>query len=149
MKLHRFGKRAVVLGVFLGALAISGAAFAYFTSAGSGTGSATVGSSSNVQISNDTPASQLYPGGSAVSVAVHLHNPGNGNEYVGTVSGTVANSNGGTCLGSWFTVAPITYNAEVNAGATNNTSTTISMTDSGTIQDACQGQTLTIDWSSN
>jgi hypothetical protein len=147
MKLHRFGRKAAVLGIFLGAVAISGVAFAYFTSGGSGSGSATVGSTSAVQISNDTPAGQLYPGGSAVSVSVHLHNPGSGNEYIGTVSGSVEDN--GSCLGSWFTVAPKAYNAEVNAGATNDTTTTISMSDSGGNQDACQGKTLTIDWSSN
>ena len=59
MKLHKFGRKAAVLGIFLGALVISGVAFAYFTSGGSGTGSATVGSTSTVQISNDTPAGRF------------------------------------------------------------------------------------------
>lgn len=152
MRKYLTKKRMIVLTVIALAIGAAGGAYAYFTSTGSGTGSATVGSSSNIAITSDAPSASLYPGAPAASVAVHLHNPGSGNEYVGTVTGTVEDITSGPnagCLGTWFTVAPITYNSEVNAGATNNTSTTISMTDASASQDACQGATLTIDWSSN
>jgi hypothetical protein len=140
-------KRVVLLAIAAVAAALAAGGYAYFTSIGSGSGNASVGSSANIVITNGAPSGLLYPGAPAVSVPVHLHNPGSGNEYVGTVSGVVEDN--GSCLGSWFTVAPISYDAEVNAGATNDTATTIAMSDANAIQDACQGQTLTIDWSSN
>jgi hypothetical protein len=121
-------------------------AYAYFTSTGSGTGSATVGSSAGITLSG-SPAAQLFPGGADAPVTVSIHNPGGGKEYVGTISGTVADNGG--CLGSWFTVDPVGYNASVAAGATVTTATNVRMTDSGTSQDACQGKTMTISWASN
>jgi hypothetical protein len=142
-------KRSIISGVvaIVAVAAIAFGAYAYFTSSGSGSGNATVGTTSNIQITNDTPVAQLYPGGADVPVTVHLHNPGGGNEYVADVSGMVADNGG--CLGSWFVVDTKHYNAEVNHGATNDTTTNIRMLDSGTDQSACENATLTINWSSN
>ena len=140
-------KRVTVTLTVVASLALAVSAYAYFSSTGSGTGQATVGSSSAVQLSSDA-ITGLFPGGADVPVTVHVHNPGSGAEYVGTISGSVATS--GSCLGSWFQVDPITYNTDVAAGANGaNASTKVRMLDSGTNQDACQGQTLTINWSSN
>jgi hypothetical protein len=142
-------RRLIALGLAAVAVGIAGGAFAYFSSTGSGSGTATVGSSASIQLSSPNVGT-LYPGGAAVPVTVTIHNPGAGNEYVGTVSGSVANGGtGGNCLGSWFTVAPVVYNTDVAAGASPTANTTVTMNDSGTNQDACQGATLTINWSSN
>jgi hypothetical protein len=122
------------------------AAYAYFSSTGSGTGSASVGASSTIQLSSPAVGT-LYPGGPAVPVTVSIHNPGSGNEFVGTISGTVADNTG--CLGSWFTVDPITYDTSVVAGDTATASTNVRMVESNTNQDACQSKTVTINWSSN
>jgi hypothetical protein len=146
MKFFTKKRSVIALVAFVVAALAAVGAYAYFTSTGSGSGNATVGSSSNIVITNDTVGT-LYPGGADVTVPVHLQNPGGGNEYVGTVSGTVADNGG--CLGSWFVVDPVTYNAEVNHGATNGTSTKVRMLDAATSQDACQGATLTVNWSSN
>jgi hypothetical protein len=141
-------KKFIVLAA-IGAVAIGVAAFgayAYFSSSGTGTGTASVGASSAIALSSPAVGT-LYPGGPDVPVTVSIHNPGSGNEYVGTISGTVADN--GTCQGSWFTVDPITYNTQVAAGATTTASTHVRMTESGTNQDACQSKTVTINWSSN
>jgi hypothetical protein len=128
-------------------LACAVSAWAYFSSTGAGTGTATVGSSSQVALSSDA-VNGLYPGGADVPVTVHVHNPGSGAEFVGTITGTVADN--GNCLGSWFTVDPITYNADVAAGQDGaDAVTAVRMADSGTPQDACQGVDMTINWSSN
>jgi len=142
-------RRLIVLAAVAAAVGLAGGAFAYFTSTGSGTGSATVGSSSNIQLSSPT-VGPLYPGGPDVPVTVTIHNPGSGNEYVATISGTIADGGAGNnCSGSWFTVAPIVFDTDVAGGASPTASTTVTMADSGTNQDACQGATLTINWSSN
>lgn len=147
MKKHITKRRAVFAAIVVVALAIaSGVAFAYFSSSGTGTGSAAVGSSTGIVLSSDN-VSGLYPGGSDVTVAVHVNNPGSGNEYVNQISGAVADN--GTCLGTWFQVDPIAFAQNVTHGATVNTSTKVRMLDSGSNQDACQGKTMTINWSSN
>ncbi len=149
MRGHFTKRRLIAVAVVAVAIAIAGGAFAYFSSTGSGTGTAGVGSTSNIELSSPSVGT-LYPGGSAVPVTVTIHNPGNGNEYVGTISGSVADGGtGGNCLGSWFTVAPIVYDTNVTAGASPTANTTVTMNDSGTNQDPCQGATLTINWSSS
>ena len=140
-------KGLVLLAIMVAAVVTAVGAYAYFSSTGTGTGSATVGSSVTVNLSSDA-VSGLYPGGVDVPVTVHVANPGNGNEYVATISGTVADN--GACQGSWFQVDPVTYNHDVTHNASGPDATTaVRMLDSNTNQDACQGKTLTINWSSN
>ena len=146
MKKHSTKRRLIAVAVVVLAIGLGTGAFAYFTAGGSGTGSATVGSASTIQLSSD-PVTGLYPGAAAVPITVHVHNPGNGSQYVGTITGTVADNGG--CLGSWFTVASVTYNHDVAPGDGPDATSSISMTDANANQDACQGATLTINWSSN
>jgi hypothetical protein len=146
MRFLKSKKAVAFLGMLIVAAVAAFGAYAYFTSTGSGSGSANVGSSSGVQLSG-SPSTSLYPGGADAAATVSIHNPGSGNEYVGTISGSVADNGG--CLGSWFTVDPITYNATVAGGATATAATHVRMSDSGTNQDACQGKSVTVNWSSN
>jgi hypothetical protein len=128
-------------------LAMAGAAYAYFTSVGSGSGSATVGSTSSVNLSS-TVVGDLFPGAAATPVTVKVHNPGGGTQHVATISGTVADN--GTCLGSWFTVASVTYNHDVAGGADGpDGASSVKLNETGSNQDACQGKTVVINWSSN
>lgn len=139
-------KRVVVLTIVALAIGVGTTAFAYFSSTGAGTGSATVGSSSAVVLSSPS-VGPLYPGGADVPVTVSIQNPGSGNEYVNQVTGAVATNSG--CLGSWFVVDPVTYGGDVTHGATVTASTNVRMLDASANQDACQGKTLTINWTSN
>src|SRR5262249_41256355 len=121
-------KRGIILLATMVAAAIAAVGgYAYFTSIGSGSGGPTVGTSSNIQITSDTPVAQLYPGGADVPVTIHLSNPGGGNEFVNDVSGTVADNGG--CLGSWFQVDTKHYAAVVNHGQSAATTTSIRMLD--------------------
>ena len=147
MKVIKSKKGIALLATLAVAVVAAVGAYAYFTSTGTGTGSASVGSSAGINLSSDA-VSGLFPGGVDVPVTVHVANPGNGNEYVGTISGSVQTSGG--CQGSWFVVDPIAYNTDVTHNASGpNAATAVRMLDSGTDQDACQGLTLTINWSSN
>jgi hypothetical protein len=120
-------------------------AYAYFTNSGSGSGTATVGTSSGITLSG-SPAQLLYPGGADRSVTVTITNPGSGAQYVGTVSGTVADNGG--CDGDWFEVDPVLVGATLAPGASTTRSTVVRMLDSGTNQDACKNASMTITWSS-
>jgi predicted ribosomally synthesized peptide with SipW-like signal peptide len=133
---------AAVAVVALGAMG----AYAYFTSVGTGAGTATVGTSSTVNLSSPN-VGPLYPGSGTLPVTVTINNPGTGSQFVGTVSGTVATKAG--CDGSWFTVAPIAFNAEVAGGASPTAATTVRMNNVASSQDACKGLAMDIAWASN
>jgi hypothetical protein len=144
-----FSKRTwVVLGLVAAVAALASVgAYAYFTAAGSGTGSASVGSSDAIELSSPL-VGDLYPDGADVPVTVTISNAGgSGAQFVDTVSGVVADN--GACLGSWFEVDPIAYQDTIAAGGSDTAGTNVRMNDSGTNQDACQGLTMTINWSSN
>ena len=129
-------------------LAISAVgAYAYFTANGTGTGSATVGTSSAILLSS-TPVTNLLPNGEDHSVTVTIENPGSSDQLVGTVSGVVADNTG--CLGAWFQVDSVPYNATLAAETSADVLTEVRMpVNTTTNQNACQGKQLTINWSSN
>jgi hypothetical protein len=117
-----------------------GIAYAFFTSTGSSTGNASVGSATTwtVAVANDTTHS-LYPGSGSESLAYTITNAGTGNQQLSTITASVADS--GSCLGSWFTAVPTTSGLPVTL-AHNGTYTgtvAVALTESGTNQNACQG----------
>lgn len=138
-------------------LAIGGAAFAYFTSSGSGTGTAAVGSSSAVTL-HATVTSSLYPGTSS-PVSFTVDNPSSGSQRVGTISLTSITVDAGhstcsTAIGGGnpdFTMAAVTVNKvfEQGNGQTVTPTGSLTMNETGTNQDACQGATLTLHLSNN
>ena len=146
MRKHLTKKRVMVLAVAAVAAALGTTAFAFFTANGSGTGSASVGSASAITLSGD-PTGTFYPGGADLPVTVSISNTGSGGQYVGTISGSVATNAG--CLGTWFQVDSVNYNNTIAAGGSDTASTNVRMLDSGTNQDACQGKSMTVNWSSN
>jgi hypothetical protein len=92
-------KLVVTMGV-VGAIALSGIAYAYFTTSGSGTGTATVGTSSALTLHGLTSGS-LYPG-TSTAVTFTADNPSPGKQEVGTIhlaSIVACNTafSGGTC----------------------------------------------------
>jgi hypothetical protein len=76
-------KRLLVLAA--GVLAIVGAVggYAYFSASGSGTGTASVGTSSNLTL-HATTGGALYPG-TSTTVTFTVDNPSSGHELVGTI----------------------------------------------------------------
>lgn len=142
-------KRFAVLGA-VAILAMAGIAVAYFTSTGSGTGSATVGSSTAFKVTvAAATGGPLYPGSGSENLAYTVKNEGSGAQNVNSTSATVASEGGNItqggvevpgCKASWFT-ATDTSPAPVNlkGGESASGSVEVTMQDSGTNQDACQG----------
>jgi hypothetical protein len=148
--MKRQSKRAwvlVAIAAIAGVMAAVGA-YAYFTNTGTGTGTAEVGTSSGITLSGDA-AGLLYPGGPARTATVTITNPGAGAQFVDTISGVVEDDGG--CLGSWFEVDSITYQATLAPSASDTEDTLIRMLDPATPtnQDVCKGKTMNITWSSN
>jgi hypothetical protein len=77
-------KRALTAVAGVCVLAIAASAYAYFTTTGSGTAIATVGTSSTVTLKG-TVTGNLYPGSSS-PVALTVDNPSSGKQRVGTIS---------------------------------------------------------------
>jgi hypothetical protein len=158
---------AVVLTVGL-VIGAGGVAYAYFTSGGSGSSTASVGTAgaSDFTLSSAGPTGDLYPGSAPSPFDVSALNGGTTDEYIGTVYLSVASdpgtgdaeTTGGVpipdCLASWFTVTPsIALDQTVAPGDSVSTSGLdltlpgIQMTESGTDQSACEGGTVLMDFS--
>jgi hypothetical protein len=146
-------KLVVVIGVFA-VMAIAGAALAYWTSTGTGSGSAAAGSAGNYTVTA-TVGTGIHPAGN-VAVSGTITNNTSSALEVHTISTDpdVAFDNGMTfdtlhssCNGGWFhftgTVTGGTQTLAASGGATPY-SGTLSMDESATNQDACQGATITL-----
>lgn len=97
-------------------------------------------------------APSLYPGGPAQPVDFAITNPGNASVFVGHVAITATdNSRSGVgCQTSWYSVAPGSPGVALNATIPTGTSfyspsgASISMTETNTNQDACQGANVNL-----
>jgi hypothetical protein len=150
-------KRALLALTTVAALAVAGVAFAYFTSSGSGTGAATVGSSSSLTL-HATVSGTLYPGASS-PVSFTVDNPSGGSERVGTISlsSITADASHSSCStvitggNPDFTMSPVTVNHTFASGNGQSVTPggTLTMNETGVSQDACQGATLTLHVTNN
>jgi hypothetical protein len=144
-------KRAIVALAAIAVVAFAGVAYAYFTTTGAGSGSATVGTSSAVVLHGTAPAT-LYPGTSSV-VNFTVDNPSSGHQLVNTihldsVSTDVAHS---ACVTTDFTMPDVVATQDVPAGnGTAITATgTLTLNNTSVSQDDCKNAPLTLHLSSN
>ena len=155
-------KRVVVLTVAALAIGISGGAYAWFSSTGSGTGSASVGTSTAVTLHGSTSGT-LYPATNE-TVTLTVDNTGGGNEYVGTIylasitadgghascSTTIADGSGAKDTSKDFYMPDKIVNTDYTPGSGQAAGTsTLYMNDTGVSQNGCQGATLTLHLTSN
>jgi hypothetical protein len=152
------------LGLFV-LLAFSGAAVAYFTTTGAGTGNAQVGTNSALTITPTItpPAGGLVPGGTGAATQFSVNNPSSGNQYVTSASlsgvqaysdsghtNNISGTGAGQCDTAQFTMASVTENQNVPSGNTTLTNNgSLKLNDSGTNQNACKGAYLVASFTSN
>ncbi len=170
-------RRKVLAGIsVLGVLALAGAAIAYFTASGSGTASATVGTSTAMTI-HGSSASTLYPGGSS-TMTFTVDNPSSGSQQLGTIhlasvkacTGTGSSWNGSSCSNSGteqttcesvetgnsdqntanFWMADVAANQDISPGNGQPVTATgtLKMNDLSGSQDACKNANLTLNFTS-
>jgi hypothetical protein len=135
-------------------LASGGAAFAYWTVGGSGTGTAATGTVANVTVVQTSTITAMAPGDSAQTLSGNFTNPNAGPVYVGTVTASISSvtkaggAPAGTCDATDYTLAnaAMTVNAEVPAGAAQGawTGATIKFNNKASNQDACKGATVNL-----
>jgi hypothetical protein len=162
MKFIKSKKGLALLATLAVAAIAAVGAYAYFTSTGSGTGTATVGSDSAWTVGQTgTSGGALYPDptigtGNIQSKAYDVTNPSLGNQYLTSVTVQVANADGsawasGSCNAGDFSVggaAPgATYTdldsaGNFTAGETKSDSVTVQMIDNNADQNDCRGLTV-------
>jgi len=143
----RTNKRLAVI-VVAGALVVigGGAAYAYWTSTGVGSGTATTGTSVEfVVASSAATGGPLTPGGPSQTVGFTVANPGTGSQQLSSVVVTVANADGTTwnsvtgCSASDYTIGtPVVSYGEIAPSGITSGTVTITMDDDPVDQDGCK-----------
>jgi hypothetical protein len=142
------GKAVVVAAVIT--VATAGGAYAYWSSIGTGTGSATTGTSSALLVTTDAATgSPLTPGGPTQTIAFHVQNASSGVQRLSAVSVTVAASTGAAwtavagCSAADYTVGtPAFTPGDIASGASTDGTVTVTMKNLATNQDACKNVTV-------
>lgn len=149
MSQTRFRKRVMVPLVALTALGATGAAIAYFTTTGSGTGQATVGSDTPWSVTFGATTGTVYPGAGTSTVHYTITNNGGGHQYVNSTSAAVVDDGSGNiedngvpvpgCLSSWFTVTNVPpAGVDLAPGGQTTGSADMTMSNANTSQNACE-----------
>jgi hypothetical protein len=174
--LRRFTKKRSLVLSGLGLLLLAGGAVAYFTTSGSGTGTAAVGTSSALAI-HGTSASTLYPGTTS-TVSFTVDNSSSGHQQLGTIhlasvkacTGSGSSWNGSACsnsgteqstcesveTGAADTTTANFWMADVVSGQDFGSGSGQAVTATGTLkmnnlssnQDACKNANLTLNFTS-
>lgn len=157
-------KRRRRAGFVVAAVALTavggGAAFSYWTTSGSGTGSAATGTVSAVTIKATSAAvTGLYPGGPAQAIAGSFDNGNPGQVYIHQVSVAISGITGGAndtnlpaCTAADFTVVqPTVTNAQIasGTGVGSWTGASLAMKNSATDQGNCKNATVALAFTSN
>ena len=127
-----------------------GVAFAYWTSSGTGTGSATTGTSVALDVTSSAPTGPaLSPGGASQSVPFEVSNPGSGSQSLTSVAVTVAAEDGTEwidtpgCSAADYTLGtPVVTYGPIAGGDSVSGTVSVTMNSLDADQDACQGVTV-------
>jgi hypothetical protein len=150
MKLIKTKKGFALLAMLAVAAVAAVGAYAYWTTTGSGNGSALNASSNGTIVLHASFAPGLTPGASE-AVSFTADNLNSSSLYVGTVSSVVSTSDAG-CLPADFTVPPAIENQTIPAntsGVALGIDSTITFADTALNQDHCKGATVTLTLTSN
>ena len=156
-KTKRATKRNLAIaGVTVLLLGGAGAAYAFWTAGGSGTGTATTGSNVEITANQTSPITNLHPGGTAQTLSGNFTNTNDGPTYVTSISVSVASVTpvgAGTCIASDYVIAgsPIAVGTDIPAGTNVGawTGATINFVNKATNQDGCKGATVNLAYTIN
>jgi hypothetical protein len=123
------------------------AAYAYWTANGSGTGTATAGTTTDNLTISSIPVTGLTPG-SSTPITVAVSNPNSYSVGVGAVSAVITTSDSG-CLPADFTFSDTVLNTTIAALSSTSFAQNLVFADTAVSQDACKGATVTLTFSSD
>jgi hypothetical protein len=124
-------------------------AFAYWTSAGGGEGTAATGTSDDLVVVQTSTITDMGPGIAAQTLSGNFDNSSGGPSYVGDVTVVVDGTDQVDCTADDYTItgSPMTVDAEVPDGDAQGAWTGAAIAfanDTARNQDACQGATVTL-----
>jgi hypothetical protein len=140
------------------ALVVAVGAYAYWTQGGSGTGSATAGTTSSLTVNQTSAVTGLYPGGPAATLSGNFDNPNSSAVNISSVTASVSSvSNGASdgskpaCTASDFQIGGSMGSATVpsGTGVGSWTGLTIKLLNTAANQDNCKGATANIAYTAN
>ncbi len=141
-------KKLIVVAVVSAALlAAGGGTYAYWTSVGSGSSTASTGTVVAVTVNQTTTVAGLAPGLAAQSLSGNFDNPNAGPVYIAAVTAVVTGTDKAGCTATDYTIAgTATVGAQVAAGSGVGSwsGLTIQFNNKGTNQDACKGAVVAI-----
>jgi hypothetical protein len=150
-------RRTKVVALTAALVLAGGAAFAFWTAGGSGTGSATTGNVTALTVVQTSTISGLAPGLAAQTLSGNFNNPNSGPVHVATVTASISSVTdaGGNaitgCDSSDYTLANavMTVNADVPAGNAQGswTGATIAFNNKPSNQDACKNAVVHLAYS--
>lgn len=137
--------KILIAGAVASSVLAGGAAFAFFTTNGGGTGNASTGSATPVNVTNNNSIGNLIPDGPAQTITLQVSSGQNG-QYVPAVKVALGTLPSG-CLAADFTFPggdTVVIDDVFPAGTTVVASPTLSikMVDTGISQDGCAGKTI-------
>lgn len=144
-------KRILLPVVAIAAIAVAGVAYAFFTTSGTGSGTATVGTTAGLTIDPVTITGTLYPGGDATVDFTINNSSSNTAIKVGDVVADTPAITGlpDGCSASDFTFADVPVGQTIAASSSVNGQGTLHMENTSSNQDACKGASpvlhLTVD----
>jgi len=140
-------KRGVVIAIAAALiLGGSGAAFAYWSSSGTGTGGATTGESVAFTITSEDAVGTIAPGNAGQTVDFTVTNPGPGTQYLALVTVALATSEGtewappaGCDFADYSaTITTVPPAGSIVAGGFVEGTVTVTLANTAENQDACQ-----------
>ena len=145
-------KKYFIAGIAALGLIGSGSAIAYWTTTGGGTGSASVGTSTAVTVTQLGSISALTPGSPAQAINFNINNPAATNQTIATVAVSISSVTGGTnlpfaCAAADFTlVQPTATYGDLTPGnhAYSPSGATLALINSATNQDGCKNATVNL-----
>lgn len=129
----------------------SGAAFAYWTQGGAGTGQATTGTTTAVVVKQTNAAvTGLFPSGPAQPLSGTFDNPSAAAVTVGAVTATVSATSVAGCLPAWYSITgtstPATQVLPSGNGVGAWSGLSVSMLNDAANQDICKNASITISY---
>jgi hypothetical protein len=156
-KIFTTRRRIAIVGVTGAALVLAGggAAYAYFSATGSGTGSATVGTTGTWAVTQASSTGTISAGAGSSVITFNVENTGKGDQQYATATATVNSDSSGDitsggasvsgCLATWFsTKVTSDPGAGTNVGGSSTVQVTVKVTmpsDATDNQDACENAT--------
>ena len=142
----RFTKksRTIIAGAAVVGFVSAGVAYAYWTTSGTGSGTAATGTVVGITVNQTTSPTGLYPGGPAQPIAGNFDNSNSGAVYVASVSAALGTLPTG-CLPADFTIAGtalVNANVAAGTGVGSWSGLTITMNNTGVSQNACKASSI-------